>query len=536
MKRSLNLGTLFWLPWWLTALFVLRSRPFLTLPYDPWHHLMLIRGWYQDGVPWVTRPGVLSHETGWHFAWSCVFRVLGISDAFWWAKIIHVTQFAWTLFCVSWLTSVCLRIGCPWLGVRTRRLLGLVGAWLFILGAGTYSAGLQQAWIMWYSVGYQGFTLPAFFLVSALLIDVTASLNEDKPLPVWKAGLILPLIALIAIWHPLELAYVVMVWFFVALVFADRLVMLARKRPWAVLAGLLGGFVVLTLPFLGRGLGFDVPIPRGLGHLADARLFVHEVVQKSGWLAATGHHRGPATVSGWAWLGLACSVVMMGLSFREARTHSKDAAFRVSLLVLIVGLFFALAPRMPLLSGFFALMIDPSLVYRLAYASFWFVGLVMLVGWLMRWLRPRVAWPLLFLALVIVWAGSLFTVKPTIARNVTSVWRSLEWFNGNTVGVQYAAEDLLKLDDAVKAALPPPPGKTNLFLVRADLTAYVRAVHGVYVWGDRLNCGRARLFREWEKKEDYVLVQLPLPADFPLDESLKERFKSLRLNTPEADL
>ena len=50
-------------------------------------------------------------------------------------------------------------------------ILSWIAVLLWFIGNGTHSIVHQQSWIMWYSVNYQGFTLPLFWYMSAIVLQ-----------------------------------------------------------------------------------------------------------------------------------------------------------------------------------------------------------------------------------------------------------------------------------------------------------------------------------------------------------------------------
>ena len=164
----MNFRFFFMVSFGISLIFVLKSNPFLKLPYDVWHHLMLMRGLFETGQPEVTMPHTSRHEVVWHFLWAHLFHFLNIDDVFFWAKIIHVSQFLWAFFSIFFFTFTTLLIFYKNKDKFLLRIGALISSWAFILGASTFSVQYQLSWVLWYSVNYQGFSLPSYFFVLAI--------------------------------------------------------------------------------------------------------------------------------------------------------------------------------------------------------------------------------------------------------------------------------------------------------------------------------------------------------------------------------
>jgi len=135
-----------------SLVFILFSNPFLKIPYDPWHHIIYIRSIYDDGVPFLFYPLVHTYytKTGWHHLVAYIFKILHISDFFYWVKIIHVVQFFLSAFSVFFLSSTIYRV--LYNKQAINKYLALSSTYLWFIGVGTLSVCLQQSWIVWYSL------------------------------------------------------------------------------------------------------------------------------------------------------------------------------------------------------------------------------------------------------------------------------------------------------------------------------------------------------------------------------------------------
>ena len=185
-------------------LFILRSNPFLKIPYDSWELLIQIASFFDTGDCYKNiflSPNVPYSRCLWHQIWSNIFMVIGINDIFIWAKIIHVVQFTLAAVILYYFSKTALRIlintpaptnsaikknknnsYLPPLNKTGDRVfsnekeniqikfLSLFAVLLWFIGNGTFSVEYQQSWIMWYSVNYQGLTIPLFWYSVALTL------------------------------------------------------------------------------------------------------------------------------------------------------------------------------------------------------------------------------------------------------------------------------------------------------------------------------------------------------------------------------
>jgi hypothetical protein len=528
-KDSKNLLT--YLPYIASVLIILRSRPFLKLPYDMWHHLMLIRGWYQDGQPFVTRPGVGYHEVLWHRLWAELFKLLHVSDVFIWARIIHCTQFMWAIFCTAYFSDVILKHLDNSLSASRRRLLALMGAWCFILGAGTFSVQYQLSWILWYGVNYQGFTLPAYFLAIALLLDVV--MTEDSRLNKLKI-ISLPIIfsAMIAI-HPLEAGYLLVALALFALFFASELIEMLKKSPAMGLAIITPFFLAPILLFILPLLGLPLPRPAILRGGFDLITTWHEIQRLGGYVQKNGLHRGLSSFNELPVAGCVVLIFLMGYQVASKKiTRSKltNSKTRLWVFILALSVGFAMLPRLSITSGVFALLTDPDVVWRFAFASPWFVGFSI---WALlpakRYKSVFASTSLALAPIILVFVFSRFFTSGPFNTTAASVVRSLELKSDHNVSIQFDRYALRRLDDIVLSTPAPPKPKKNIYLIRSDLQTYVRAATGAFVLGDRLGSVSRSLFDRMPDRESYQLITIEAPTDLPVDAEMARAFPSMGL-------
>ena len=148
------------------------THPFLRLPYDPWEHLIKIRSLYDEGRCFLYWPEHGSSFWLWHLMWAKIFSFLNIDDTLLWAEIIHCTQFILSLLCVFYFSSIAYTLLVKKVSRSYIYLMAFFATVLWLVGNGTHSIDYQQAWIVWYSVTYQGFTIPIFWLITGFALQL----------------------------------------------------------------------------------------------------------------------------------------------------------------------------------------------------------------------------------------------------------------------------------------------------------------------------------------------------------------------------
>jgi hypothetical protein len=519
-----------WLPWIFTVAFVLRSRPFMKLPYDMWHHLMLIRGWFSNGAPYLTMPPDRHHEVAWHWFWAKIFQVIHVDDVFLWANIIHTIQFAWTLFCLWFFCNVILKACLPETAQATRRLSALLGAWMFVLGAGTFSVQYQLSWMLWYGVNYQGFTLPAYFLAMGLVLENVAGVTsrESNPNENIRWLLVMGLIALIVVVHPLEASYFMLNTVLVCLIFPDRLRDLFAKNK-VKLVVLTAAFISIPLiiHFL-PSFGVVLPVSHGMRLLGDPQEFWRQMIATGTKIQSHGMHRGLTSFTELAITGCALLILIaVTANHLPGRSGRFSIPNRLLIWAAASAVVFGLASRMVLTSGFLGVMTVDEQVWRYAFASPWFVGFSL---WSAKLLGRRQYFMGVILALtplLMCFCVSRFILSGPFNTTAASLFRSLELRQKDSVGIQFNKEALRRLDNKILAVTSPNNGKKNLFFVRSDLQAYIRAATGAYIFGGRLWTPPPDMMKSYEN--DYELVIVPPPQGLPIDPDMKNYFPTLGL-------
>jgi len=375
-------------------LFIFLSNPFLVKEYDPWrHHLQCIAGYYNGG----SGSGRI-----WHLVWARIFKLIGIDDIFIWAKIIHVFQFIFAATVLYYFSKTALTIliksdssklqgvksseGFPssrngnndMNKVRTIQIkyLSLFAVFLWFIGNGTFSTtfsgsvllAYQQAWIMWYSVTYQGLTIPLFWYCTALTLIV---FYEELSLKKTLLCVIQIAIAsfIIAKFHPQELLYYIIQIPIILLVNINRIVIIKNKTAL---------FITIPIIFLIIFIAIKYFLDRTLPPLFYLILSNEPIGQLLQRINTIGHsvidnlNRFPNSFSEIALISLIAMIIFrVNYLFIKDKNISFNRNFFDVLLVL--SLLFFLIPMVPLLAGVAAYITDPIFVWRFFFASPWFI-------------------------------------------------------------------------------------------------------------------------------------------------------------------
>lgn len=369
------------------VLFIFLSNPFLVKEYDPWRwHLKCIAEFY-NGVS----------ESGgriWHLVWARIFKFIGIGDIFIWAKIIHVFQFILAATVLYYFSKTALTIlikshssklqgiksseGFPSSGndnndinkLRTIQIkyLSLFAVLLWFIGNGTFSEAYQQAWIMWYSVTYQGLTIPLFWYCTALTL-----INFYEELSLKKTLLCVIQIAIasfiMAKVHPQELLYYIIQIPIILLVNIKRIFSIKNK---------IALFITIPVIFLIMFIAIKYFLYNTLPPLFSLILSNEPIGQLLQQINALGHsvtdnlNRFPNSFSEIALISL---IAMIIFRVNYLFIKDKNVSFNRNFfdVLLVSSLLFFLIPMVPFLAGVAAYITHSSLVCRFFFASPWFI-------------------------------------------------------------------------------------------------------------------------------------------------------------------
>lgn len=455
-------------------IFILLSNPFLIQLYDPWrYHLQCIASFYNGG----------SEGTLWHQMWANVFKIIGINNIFTWAKIIHVFQFSLAAVIVFYFSKTVLTIliksplttplpteptpaplpkgdseGFPTSPVRKDisngasgndsnqidelstiqiKFLSLLAVFLWFIGNGTFSVEYQQAWIMWYSVTYQGLSIPLLWYSTALTLKIFYEDLTSKEIIFYIAQIAVASLLLARI-HPSELIYYLI---HIPIIFLISIKWLIKSKNTKILffyapIMFLLMFIVLKYFTSYKGRTYKVP----LFEIISSGENIGQILQKInglGHVIVSGWNRFPNSFSEIAIISL---IAMIIFRVNYLFTKDKDISFNRNVfdVLLVLSLLFFLIPMVPFLAGLAGYLTNAGVVWRFFFASPWFIFLPFLIYRILTMKEIHIPLYKLIIILILILFSiasfhKYFSLKYTIT-NTKSIITSLD---KEKVGVRY---------------------------------------------------------------------------------------------------
>lgn len=504
----------FYLTLGIVFFFILLTNPFLKIPYDVWEHLIRIASFHDEGKSFIFWPENRADSMYlWHWFWGMFFRIIHINDLFLWAKIIHTLQFSLAFFAVFYFSKTAIQIIKPDIKKILNYYFSLISVLLWFIGNGTYSVAYQQAWVMWYSVNYQGMTIPLFWYITAL----TLRLFYEENLPQEKAKLffyqiIIFSITLIII-HPTEEIYYLIHLAILLGLNLKKTFALARRYHLSCVIFLFG---IISLAILVGAAGI-VPIPWVFQKFSISGLF-QEVNSQGHAIAINGMNRFNSSFSKVAIFSIIIAVIIkITLSFRKKEIIEIPP---FDYLLLSSAVFF-LIPLNVTLAGIVSSFTHVEIVWRFFFASSWFVFIPITLSLLWEIIKDKVNFAVYYIASIFAIFGILAVLNlvwnDVCYQNGASILASLGRDGARKVGVQYSREDIANLKAIIDKSDTKVEGKPNIFYVRGDLAVIVRGVLRKYVYADRKNLFPKASFFEQELNRRYNLINIVVPSNFPKD-------------------
>jgi len=492
---------------------VISTHPFLKLPFDPWEHLIKIRSIFDEGKCFLYWPEDTSSFSSWHQTWATIFSILKISETFAWAKIIHCTQFIFALFSMFFFSFSVLSL-CEKQATRYHlRLMAFFATLFWLVGNGTYSVGYQQAWIMWYSVTYQGITVPLFWVITALTLQLF--FNNSLSNPTRLSFIILTMIGflLIAFFHPSEAIYYA-IYLFLCLLLTP-LISFKQKIVYGcllftIVPGIL--FIIAThmnLPFL------QIVSPKhGLSDL------IHQVTSTGYNITERGGNRLNSSFSE---LAIVSSIAALIYWVTSLLFFCRKPDRILTLLTIALIIFF-LIPTSLWLAGIMGLLLHKNIIWRFFFASPWFLFVPLII----YKINYRFRFPTAFISflLIAILSVTFFIsqnyLNRTLSGNMLSLYNS---FFKNRVGLQYSEDDLALLRRTIEIETKNIEKRNVMLYLRSDLATLARALFGYYVYSHRRIFIPMHKFYTNHMDKKYTLFPITLPLDFPKDRNIFLKFK-----------
>lgn len=506
-------------------IFVFLSHPFLKIPYDVWDHLIKIRNIYDHGNCYLYWPDDLSFMCLWHFLWAGLFKIFGINDTFVWARIIHVSQSILAAGAIYYFSKTIYRVLRPDIEKIHLNILSWIAVLLWFIGNGTHSIVHQQAWIMWYSVNYQGFTLPLFWYMSAIVLQYFFE-NPSKIRIIFIILQVVFISAVISAAHPSEQIY-----FFIHLIILCiiqyKILLSFRIKTYVYFAfaivSVIGFFILLFKYQL-------LPMPITIQNTTWS-----EIVNKIAWIGFVnvegGWNRFPNSFSEIVILSLSLALIYRIFMFIKPEGASSRKCFDY---LLISSCLFLIIPLTKITSGIIGYVTFSETVWRFVFASPWFIFIPFITYRIIVSLKKRVS--LLIITANIILIISVFLISKYVSYqafygNVQSLISSLDT---NKVGVQYSSEEIKMLSNIIKdhERRFMQKDKPNLLYIRNDLGIIAKAVYGRDVYMAKVRMPQFTIESFYHQKLDkrYHLIDVNVPTSFPIDIEIIKYFNIKQSN------
>jgi hypothetical protein len=496
--------------------FIFISQPFMKIPFDIWEHLMRIASIYDTGTCFLFWPeDMVSSLFFWHWLWAKIFIMLHISNIFIWARIIHVVQFLIASFSIYFFSKTIYRLLDKDHKDIRNNFLALSSTLLWFLGNGTISI-YQQAWINWYSVTYQGLSMPLLWFILALTVKL---FYEDALSGAKRLFYMLQIVTLslfILFIHPTEFIFY-SISLMILFLLNWKLGFLYVKNHYLAFLILISSLVVL---FLTIKINRLLPVPVLL-HEVNFHQLIAAIQDVGDWVTHGGGNRFPYAISEIAIFSILCAVLLRIYLF-----VSQDGLRRKLYdFLLIVSIIFLIIPLNGLLAGIIGIVTHKDIVWRFFFGSAWFVFLPLTLSKISRafFKTNRMIYVFTFnLTIIILFCFlSRFFFYHSFYQNTISV---IQLLDVNELGLQYSQSDLNTLGDIVRQQDISIEGKTNIFYVRGDMAPILRTVFRKYVYADRRYLQPKASFYEKSFAKKYHLIDIELPANFPKDEEIFRYF------------
>jgi hypothetical protein len=499
----------------IVVLFILRSRPFMQIPYDIWHHLMIIVSIHDTGEAFTFIPVIKESGVLWHYFWGYFFRLLPTNDVFIWAKIIHVLQSMFAFACYFAFSDQAFVLLFRDVPRSSLRLLAFLATVLWVLGTGTYSIIYQQAWIQWYSVNYQGFTLPLYWLGMSQLLLVAYG---DLP---WRAVMERTIILIfffliILLVHPMESLYFAITVGIILLTNLSKIISFSKQHPLKILMAV---FLVTILPLTAALVAKELSLIRFPRFLMEPSIPLLKAIFVDGGRAVVeqGLNRGWTAFSEMAFFCFCCAPLLWVMVILKKRKSM--ISYAVLFFLTIHTLVFFLIPRIFWMAGIASILTDAIVVHRFNFICSAFVFLPALLFLIFEnhlWHSLQVFLACLTAAVVCLFLSQTI-FHGTFYRNAQSLWKSLELCETDRVGIQFSKQDLKWLERIYLRSLPPDTGKPLLFYVRGDVAPLFRTVFRQMVFANRRDLRSREEFLATAKALNFTPVEVDLPEDYPKD-------------------
>ncbi|XOF33462.1 MAG: hypothetical protein ACL93V_15910 [Candidatus Electrothrix sp. YB6] len=496
-----------------TLTLVFFSHPFLKIPFDIWCHLMLLRGLYDEGKIFLFWPGQhVGILTTWHYVWYVIFKLLHINDTLAWAKIIHVAQTILSLILVFFSSKIFLRLILPKIKDFPLDYLAFLGVVSWFAGSGTYSVNVQQAWLMWYSVGYQ-ITLPLYLFISALTLKIFYG-KMSRAKKNYSIVLILIVTFFTVKTHPSETFYFILFVCFVSILNFDITIEIFKKKFLILIPSIIA-FTLLII------YGVDIWQKFTRHFKTDSLLkeFIimdnHiNIIEKTKILSSNSELTVISIILG----------LLIGIKYGILKKGSYVINKKVFFTLLIISVLFFFIPVTPYIRALFGMIMQASRTWRIVLACPFFIFYPIFCYLFCQKILKKDDGRFTFITgaagLLILIVLSRFLMWNTLYLNTKSLVNSV--FFKEKITMQYTDATVKRLEGLLESAKAQCRSGKCMYYMRGDMAYIARAVLGEYVYQ-----------RRWRQPNfhhqvgGFQVIPIQLPDNMPKDEKI---FKSFDLN------
>lgn len=496
--------------------FVLSSSPFLQIPYDSWQHLLLIKSQHDTGQSFLFWPEDIWNSTTWHAIWATIFKLFQINDLLQWAKIIHCVQFFAAIGAVYFFAKTVYSILFHNISNTHIKGIALLSMLMWLVGNGTFSGTFHQSWIMWYSVSYQGIAIPMFWYITALTIKLFYIDLARDDIALIAFQIVIGAI-LIAIIHPMELLYYLIYLALLCLLHFKR-IFADKKLILILFVALLASIAIINL-FAERSLPINHLFSDGMTQIGSKIMTMgHDIVDN-------GLHRYPHSFS-----DLAQSSILVAIAFLiiipVKRQKMLSINYSLFIYLMITSFLFFVTPLTYFSAGVAGYLVKPEFVWRLFFASSWFLLIPMLATIVLKTFKFKFILTVNITILILLFFGSGLTTHQTLYGNTLSIINSLQ---PTKVGFNYSSAEVNSLHEFINQyEKDHPTEKPRMYYLRGDLAYILRGLLGKYVFQRRRYNMPLTEFYEKSLDDRYQLVDLskhPFIVNFRRNEKIFTHFK-----------
>jgi len=516
IDKSYNL---FYLIFGLFIVAIFFSNPFLKIPYDMWYHLSRVEYFFSHDVFILE----VKNKELWPYIWGGIFKIFGIEDVLFRAKIIHIVQALISFFVIYFTSKVVIQNLFRKIDALALKYLSLWSTIIWFTIYATFSVAYHQVWIMWYSINYQ-ITLIMFwyiFALSLLLVAQKQSLSKSL-LHLFQ----IIFFSIVILWmHAIEFIYYAMYLFLICLIYW-RQIFTGFKTYY-----IQSSFVLLTL-FYGLFYFFTHDFvyrkPKIFQYLSFEHIDeLYSKLMTVGKIQVEISSRAFASLNELIYILLFVIVIMLILKVYHYLQKMDDNIDGKVFVLLATSSFFVLIPINIFASGLASMLVSEVYVNRYYYASSVFMVLPIAVYYFMQLYMPKkrllkTNFVILSILVLVFVYSKQFSQSSNYYKNIVSLSNS---FSKEKVGLNYSMKYVNIIDKELQNYKHKFQDKKVLYYARGDIAyilQYIFKKDNVYM--HRRHTYSKEEFLIYCEKNSYTPVVFKTPNNFPKDELIFENF------------